>query len=75
RKGIDVFRTFVLGWYNGDMQTIIYSKTMQPELKREICSVLAGYVWDENNPVVKKHKTLVPTLAKVIKINDPEVAS
>ncbi len=70
RRGIDVFRTFVLGWYNGDMQTIIYSKTMEPELKREICSVLAGYVWDENNPVVKKHKTLVPTLAKVIKINE-----
>lgn len=70
RRGIDVFRTFVLGWYNGDMQTIIYSHDMDPNLKRQICSVLAGYVWDENNPVVKKHKTLVPTLAKVIRINE-----
>lgn len=73
RRGIDVFRTFVLGWYNGDMQTIIYSHDMDSSLKRQICSVLAGYVWDENNPVVKKHKTLVPTLAKVIKINEGKI--
>jgi flavin-dependent dehydrogenase len=70
RKGIDVFRSFVLGWYNGDMQTIIFSKNIDPAIKQQICSVLAGYVWDEKNPIVKKHKTLIPSLAQVIRINE-----
>ncbi len=67
KRGIDVFRTYVLGWYDGTLATIFYSKDSNPEFKRQICSVLAGYVWDETNPFVKKHKTLVKTLADVIK--------
>jgi len=27
-----------------------------------------GYVWDETNPYVKKHKTSIQTLAKVVLI-------
>jgi flavin-dependent dehydrogenase len=66
KSGIDVFRTYVLGWYDGMLATIFYAKDSNPEFKRQICSVLAGYVWDETNPFVKKHKTLPKTLAKVI---------
>jgi len=72
RRGIDVFRTFVLGWYNGDLQTIIYSDDIDSNIKKQICSVLAGYVWDTENPVVKKHKTLIPTLAEVIRIKEKQ---
>jgi flavin-dependent dehydrogenase len=72
RKGIDVFRSFVLGWYNGDMQTIIFSKDISPHFKQQICSVLAGYVWDEKNPIVKKHKTAIHSLANVIRIKENE---
>ncbi|MBC7864327.1 MAG: tryptophan 7-halogenase [Bacteroidia bacterium] len=68
RKGIDVFRSFVLGWYNGDLQTILFSKTIDPNFKRQICSVLAGYVWDETNPIVKKHEAAIKSLAKVIRM-------
>lgn len=70
RKGIDVFRSFVLNWYSGDMQTIFFAKEINPDIKRQICSVLAGYVWDETNPMVKKHKTLISTLAKVVRMNE-----
>lgn len=72
RKGIDVFRTYVDGWYNGDFQTIIFTDTINPEFKKQICSVLAGYVWDDTNPFVKKHDTILATLAQVIRINERE---
>jgi flavin-dependent dehydrogenase len=66
KKGIDVFRSYVLGWYDGTLASIFYAKDANPDFKRQICSVLAGYVWDETNPFVKKHKTLLKTLAQVI---------
>ncbi|MEZ5068678.1 MAG: tryptophan 7-halogenase [Bacteroidia bacterium] len=55
RRGIDVFRTFVLGWYNGDMQPSSILKTMTPELKRQICSVLAGYVVGRKTILLSKN--------------------
>lgn len=69
-SGINVFRTYVNSWYNGDLSTIFFSKNEKTRFKNNICSVLAGYVWDKNNPFVKKHKSAVPNLAKVIKINN-----
>ena len=72
RKGIDVFRSFVLGWYNGDLQTILYAKAIEPNFKRQICSVLAGYVWDETNPIVKKHDAAIKALAKVIRMAESD---
>lgn len=65
-KGVEVFRSYINAWYNGTLQTIFFAKEIDPEIKNQICSVLAGYVWDETNPFVKKHKTILPTLAKVI---------
>lgn len=67
--GIEVFRSYVNAWYNGDLHTIFFAEDGNPEFKRQICSVLAGYVWDMSNPFVKKHRTILPTLAKVISIN------
>ena len=69
RKGVDVFRSYVEAWYNGDLQTILFAAEIKPQFKGQICSVLAGYVWDQTNPFIKKHKTVISTLAKVIKIN------
>lgn len=68
RSGIDVFREFVLGWYNGDVQTVFFADKIRDDFKRQICSILAGYVWDKTNPFVKKHKTLIHTLAEVLRI-------
>lgn len=70
KNGIEVFRSYVAAWYSGEFQTILFTHEIDPEIKKKICSVLAGYVWDQTNPFVKKHKTILPTLAKVIKIRE-----
>ena len=70
QRGINVFRSYVTGWYSGDFQTIIFAKHINREIRKQICSVLAGYVWDQSNPFVKKHDTILPTLAKVIKMEE-----
>lgn len=67
-KGINVFRTYVTGWYNGDLHHIFFTKYPDMEVKRKICSVLAGYVWDETNPFVKKHERAITGLARVIRM-------
>lgn len=67
QHGIDVFRTFVREWYTGNLQTILYATRKDPSFKKQICSVLAGYVWDKKNPYVKKHRRAVPLLAEVIR--------
>jgi flavin-dependent dehydrogenase len=69
--GIDVFKSYVKAWYNGDLQKIFFSKEINQDYKEQICSVLAGYVWDKSNPFVKKHKTILSTLAKVLSIQNP----
>jgi len=70
QKGIDVFRSYVTGWYNGDFQTIVFASNIEKSIKYQICSVLAGYVWDESNPFVKKHDSILQTLAKVIRMDE-----
>ncbi len=64
--GVDVFRSYVNAWYDGDLQKLFFSDNIVDDYKRKICSVLAGYVWDTTNPMVKKHKTIVKTLAHFV---------
>ncbi len=68
QRGIEVFKTYVKEWYNSNLQTIFFASSKTPNIKRQICSVLAGYVWDETNPYVKKHKKAIPVLVDVIKM-------
>lgn len=68
KQGVDTFRSYVMGWYNGDLPTIFFSPNALEGIKLQICSVLAGYVWDKKNPFVKKHNSILSTLAKVIEI-------
>lgn len=71
RKGVDVFRSYVTGWYDGTLRRIFFASTLNETIKRQICSVLAGYVWDDTNPYVKKHDKGIQTLAKFIAYNFP----
>ncbi len=64
--GVDTFRSFVLAWYDGTLETIFYSKKQDPLMKKQICSILAGYVWDEKNPFVKNPSAELKRLAKII---------
>ena len=48
--GVETFRSFVAGWYDGSLQDVIFFPRQQVNIRRMICSVLAGYVWDRENP-------------------------
>ena len=48
--GVETFRTFVTGWYDGSLQDVIFYPSKDPQVHRMICSVLAGYAWDRANP-------------------------
>lgn len=52
RAGVRTFRRFVEAWYAGGFQQIIFFEDAQPEVRRMICSILAGYAWDTENPYV-----------------------
>ncbi|WP_422082305.1 NAD(P)/FAD-dependent oxidoreductase [Ulvibacterium sp.] len=65
RKGVAVFTTYVKEWYEGSLQKIFFHKPENPEIKKQICAVLAGYVWDQSNPFVKNHHRLVKAVAHI----------
>ncbi len=66
-QGINTFRTYVNGWYSGDLHEIFFAEEPEESVKSKICSVLAGYVWDMENPYVKKHERAVKALADMLK--------
>lgn len=66
RKGVDVFRTYVNGWYDGSLFNIFFAPNPDLEIRSQICSVLAGYVWDESNPFVAKHEKNVRALSNFL---------
>ncbi len=68
-QGINTFRSYVSGWYDGTLHEILFAKNINPEMKKQICSVLAGYVWDLDNPFVKKHDRLLKALAEIIRFD------
>ncbi|MFM9401116.1 NAD(P)/FAD-dependent oxidoreductase [Myroides odoratimimus] len=67
-KGIDVFTTYIQEWYTGNLQELFFHQPENPDVKRKICSVLAGYVWDNQNPFVKKHNSVIRNMAHLIKM-------
>jgi flavin-dependent dehydrogenase len=69
-QGVDTFRSYVMAWYEGTLDTIFFADDQDPEIKSQICSVLAGYVWDLDNPYVKNHKTWLHRLASMISYRD-----
>jgi len=71
-QGIDVFRSYVNGWYNGELQDIFFAKRPRLDIQKQICSVLAGYVWDTTNPYVKNHSRALKALANVMRMEEKE---
>jgi len=67
-RGVDVFRTYVNEWYSGKLKTIFFNEKIDPIFKKQITSVLAGYVWDESNPFVSKHNKIIKNLSHIIKM-------
>lgn len=54
-RGVETFRAYVSGWYDGTLQKIIFNRPAADarQVKAMITSVLAGYAWDEENPFVR----------------------
>jgi flavin-dependent dehydrogenase len=70
QKGVDTFRTFVTSWYEGGLQDVVFFPHLKKieqknDIKQMICSILAGYVWDDNNPYVKNHRLRLKTLVEL----------
>ena len=65
--GVNAFRTYVNGWYDGSFQDVIYSnhEHANPEFRRMISAILAGYAWDESNPFVIKSTRRLQALAEI----------
>ena len=74
KKGVAVFGTYVREWYTENLQKLFFQKPENPEIKKKICAVLAGYVWDETNPFVKKHDRAVKSMAHLIDMENKKAA-
>ncbi|HEX8545630.1 MAG TPA: NAD(P)/FAD-dependent oxidoreductase [Cytophagaceae bacterium] len=72
-QGVNAFRSYVMSWYNGKLQEIFFADKPLLEIKNQICSVLAGYVWDQKNPYVKRHDRAIDALVGVIQMEASHV--
>ena len=70
KEGVHVFSNYVKEWYSGNLQKIIFHPNPNPEIKKQICAVLAGYVWDKTNPFVKKHAYILQNLSRLIELEE-----
>lgn len=68
--GVNAFRTYVNGWYDGSFQDVIYAQQRTPEISRMISSILAGYAWDTDNPFVEKSERRLAALAETVGVQE-----
>jgi flavin-dependent dehydrogenase len=64
KRGVDTFRAYVEGWYDGSFQDVIFYPDSTQDIRRMISSILAGYAWDERNPFVSEPKRRLRMLAE-----------
>ncbi|KTT36669.1 FAD-dependent oxidoreductase [Pseudomonas oryzihabitans] len=74
KAGVDTFRAYVEGWYDGSFQDVIYFEHAQPEIRSMICAILAGYAWDVRNPFVKEPKRRLRLLVELCQLNSAHPA-
>ncbi|WOE33184.1 MULTISPECIES: NAD(P)/FAD-dependent oxidoreductase [unclassified Acinetobacter] len=64
RQGIQVFRAYVEAWYSGAFQDIVFCKHQQPRVRLMISALLAGYAWDQDNPLHRNTQQHLATLTE-----------
>jgi flavin-dependent dehydrogenase len=67
RRGIDTFRAYVHAWYDGSFQDLMFTQIHSPDIKRMICSILAGYAWDQSNPFVAEPERLLAAVVQLVR--------
>lgn len=75
RKGIQVFRAYVEAWYDGEFQDVVFSQHQNEKIRRMIASLLAGYAWDDQNPIHKNAKQRLSTLAEYCRDGQSQTAT
>ncbi|WP_018996619.1 NAD(P)/FAD-dependent oxidoreductase [Hirschia maritima] len=56
KRGVEAFRACVNAWYDGLLQRLIFMDNRSEDMTRYFTAILAGYAWDESNPIVKDPK-------------------
>jgi flavin-dependent dehydrogenase len=69
-QGVNTFRSYVNAWYDGTLDTIFFADDQDEQIKSMVCSVLAGYVWDNSNPYVENHEKALHKLSSMIQYRD-----
>jgi flavin-dependent dehydrogenase len=64
-QGINTFRSYVTAWYDDKLPQIFFAPQRNPDIMKQICSVLAGYVWDKSNPYVTQADRALSLLARI----------
>ena len=72
-QGINTFRAYVSAWYDDKLPQIFFAANRNLDIMRQICSVLAGYVWDKSNPYVSQADRALGLLAKILNSRTREV--
>jgi len=70
--GVETFRAYVQGWYSGEFQDVVFYKNAQPEIRRMISSILAGYAWDTSNPFVASPQRRLRMLSELCRSADAQ---
>ena len=65
--GINVFRDYVETWYDGTLQTILFSDKKNDEITSKVISILSGYVWDKNNSFVTSSRYALEKTYEMVK--------
>ena len=65
KRGVDTFRVYVEGWYDGSFQDVIYYPKASPDIRAMISSILAGYAWDQRNPYVAEPRRRLRVLTEL----------
>ena len=65
KSGVEVFKHFVMSWYDTNLQNVIFFHEEDNDVKRMISSILAGYAWDNENPYVAKTERRLAALVDI----------
>ncbi|MCP2040157.1 flavin-dependent dehydrogenase [Neisseria sp. HSC-16F19] len=58
-QGVNVFHAYVNAWYEGRFQDLLFRPHAGEDARNMISAVLAGYVWDSDNPYVTDAQMLL----------------
>lgn len=65
-RGVDTFRSFVEAWYDGSFRRVLFAPDPREPITRMITSVLAGQVWDLDNPFVREPQRKLSQLVRLL---------